>query len=278
MAARGLIDWIPLKALALAVLTLLRLQAAAQGMLLSKSTPQAVPPPIPTSIPKLLACPGSFPTDLTVLNCRYTSQLRLGQFISTGLTDQAMSLSIVGSAFTQAIHSPGEWPRTWKYYGYRVGSSYTGSVGRAAAEFIVGHIVRDDPRHVKCSDDPLFFDAHSSNAHAFSCTVRQRVLHALIDSVSVRKSSDGEPVLLEPSELKIMDQRKFHSTYRRLPAWSRLAGVYGGSYAEYPWEPRNANSFGAISQRAALSFGTTFLGSFYTEFSSSIFGVHKKSK
>ena len=66
---------------------------------------------------------------------------------------------------------------------------------------------------------------------------------------------------------------------RRYPAWARLAGVFAGSLSQYPWEPQAENTAGAISQRAAFSFGQTFLGSFVTEYGSSIhFGRSKKPK
>jgi hypothetical protein len=239
--------------------------------------PQSVPSAIPAADgnkPSPFNCPGSFPTDLTILNCRYTNPVRVEQFVTTGLTDEAMSQSIAGSIFTQLIHSPGEWPETWKYYGFRVGSSYTGSVGRASAEYLVGSMLRDDPRHVKCSDDPLLYGKQSTDVTTPRCSIGRRIAHALIDTVTVRRSLDGDPVSMAK-----MNPTKFRHDFGRIPAFSRLVGVYGGAYAQYPWEPRSANTFGAVSQRAALSFGSTFLGSFYTEFGGSFFSIFsKKSK
>jgi hypothetical protein len=69
--------------------------------------------------------PGSFPRDLTIVNCEFTLRLRLQQFLSTGITDQTMLLSIMGSPFTQTIATSGQWPKTSKYYCYRVGASKT---------------------------------------------------------------------------------------------------------------------------------------------------------
>jgi len=238
---------------------------------------QAVPPPSNVGNSEIqFNCPGSFPSDLTLLNCRYTGRQRLDQFLTTGVTDEAMAQSIFGSIFTQyATHSPGEWPQDWTHYGYRVGTSYAGSVGRASAELIVGFILHDDPRHIKCSDDPQLFGARSSSDTPFACTKRQRFFHALLDSITVRPSSPGEIVHLQPGGPQF-DEKSFRHSYRRLPALDRLVGVYAAGYAQYPWQPRSANTFGAISQRAALSFGTTFLGSFYTEYGSAIFSKRKK--
>jgi hypothetical protein len=232
--------------------------------------PSAIAGPAGTK-PSQLNCPGSFPTDLTILNCRYTNQMRVVQFVTTGFTDEAISLSITGSIFTQLIRSPSEWPETWKYYGYRVGSSYTGSVGRASAEYLVGSMLRDDPRHVRCSDDPILYGQQSTAARPFSCNAGRRIAHALIDSVTVRRSLSGDP-----NSVGTTKPGKFRHDFGRLPAFSRLVGVYAGAYAQYPWEPRDANTFGAISQRAALSFGSTFLGSFCTEFGSSFFSLFSK--
>jgi hypothetical protein len=247
--------------------------------------PQAVPPAPPSLVVKdyEFTCPGSFPSDLTVVNCRYQVRQRLEQFLTTGITDQAMLESVTGSLFTQLLKTPGEWPRTWKYYGYRVGASYAQSVGNASAQFIVGAILQDDPRHVSCSSDPLLFHSESTADKPFTCSKWHRFGHALLDSVSVRHSNSGT---LTPQTqvdlglaLSIEDARKkYKSHYHRLPALSRLVGAYAGAYAQYPWEPGHSNKFGAVSQRAALSFAPTFLGSFYTEYGTSIFSRLKRAK
>jgi len=247
--------------------------------------PQAVPQAPPSLVVKdyELTCPGSFPSDLTVVNCRYLPRQRLEQFIATGLTDQAMLESITGSLFTQWLKTPGEWPRTWQYYGYRVGASYTQSVGNASAQLIVGSILRDDPRHVSCNGDPLLFHKELTDDTSFTCSGWHRFGHALLDSITVRKSNPGS---LTPQTLLDMHlastpedaRKKFKPHYRRIPALSRLVGAYAGAYSQYPWEPGNSNKFGAISQRAALTWAPTFLGSFYTEYGASLFSGLKRAK
>lgn len=228
-------------------------------------------------------CPGSFPSDLTVVNCKYLFRQRLQQFFSTGVTDQAILLSIMGSLFTQAIPTPSEWPRTWKYYGYRVRASYTQSFGNATAQLIVGAAFREDPRHVQCNRDPLLFGRDSSGDKPFSCTKKQRFTHALLDSITVRRSYSGKltPQFQEALGKAPNDRSArsvYRSGYKRIPALSRLVGAYAGAYAQYPWEPGSANKFGAVSERAALSFAPTFLGSFFTEYGSSILSHLKKPK
>lgn len=234
----------------------------------------AFTPPANFSKDYEFTCPGSFPSDLTIVNCRYTARDRLQQFVTTGITDQAMVLSVTGSLFTQAIKTPGEWPRTWKYYGYRVGSSYTQSVGNATAQLIVGSLLRDDPRHVQCERDPLLYGIQPAASATFHCTNMRRFGHALLDSITVRKSTEG----LRPTDDEARFKAQLKSKYKRIPAISRLVGVYAGAYSQYPWEPRSANTFGAVSQRAALSFAPTFLGSFYTEYGTSLFSFLKKAK
>jgi hypothetical protein len=225
-------------------------------------------------------CPGSFPSDLTIVDCDYPSRTRFQQFLTTGFTDQAMLLSATGSLFTLALKTPGEWPRTWKYYGYRVGASYTQSAGNATAQYIVGAIFHDDPRHVQCNRDPLLYGNSPSGNTPFLCSTMRRVGHALLDSVTVRHSFPGVvPPQSGGTAKKDQDTRQqIRSKYRRFPAFSRLVGVFAGAYAQYPWEPGANNKIGAISQRAALAFAPTFLGSFYTEFSSSLFSAMKKPR
>jgi hypothetical protein len=206
----------------------------------------------------------------------------LDQFLTNGVTDQAMLKSVFGSIFTQYVfHSPGEWPKDWTHYGYRVGSSYLGSAGRSGAEFIMGTILHDDPRHIKCSDDPrLFASEHPSPSmlnsdKPFACTNAQRFFHALLDTVTVRHSP-ARPRISDP-DFYAGNNPTSRWSYHRLPALDRLVGVYAAAYVVYPWQPGHSNTFGAISQRAGLSFGGTFFGSFFTEYGGVLLHTRKKS-
>jgi hypothetical protein len=79
----------------------------------------------------------------------------------------------------------------------------------------------------------------------------KRVGHAFLDSITVLRSNpcgDGA----------------------RIPAVDRLVGVWAGAYGGYPWYPRAENTFASASERAATAYGSTLLGSFYTEFSPEI--------
>lgn len=243
-----------------------------QGIRPSVVHMQAVPPSN-LSMDYEFTCPGSFPSDLEVVNCEYTGWDRLHDFAANGVTDKALLLSVTGSVFTTAIRTPGEWPGTWRYFGYRVGASYTQSAGNAAAQLIVGTIIHDDPRHVTCDLDPLQFGVTDPNKElAFHCSPGRRFGHALLDSVTARRSYAGQL----PPRNGGGTLADYKHTYRRWPAFSRLVGAYAGAYAQYPWEPRAANTFGAVSQRAALSFAPAFLGSFWMEYSPSLFSHLKK--
>jgi hypothetical protein len=213
----------------------------------------------PSSPTGELICPGGFPTDLTVTNCDFTAHMRMQQWVTVSFTDEAMLGAILYGAGAQIIQSPSEWGRTWGGYGERVGVRYTQAAARGTAEFLVGNLMQDDPRHLSYKDDP-----HTHwGSKIVSCNsgiielqnyptptkiVWKRVGHAFVDSITVRKSNPC-------------------GSGKQLPAIDRLVGVAAGAYGGYAWYPRAENTIASASQRAALSYGSTLLGSFYTEFS-----------
>jgi hypothetical protein len=208
-----------------------------------------------------LLCPGGFPTDLTMINCEYKESQRIQQWVTTALTDEAILGAVVYGTGAEIIRSPSEWPRTWLGLGDRIGVRYTQAAARGTAEFVVGSLIRDDPRHLSYKDDP-----HTHYGTKISCGSGRvvttyykaplhlgflRVGHAFLDSVTVLKSNpcgDGA----------------------RSPALDRLVGVWAGAYGGYPWYPRAENTFANAGERAAMAYGSTLLGSFYTEFSPEI--------
>ena len=215
-------------------------------------------------------CPGAFPTDLTATDCRYTAKQRTLDFVTGSVTDEAILGAVVFGLGAQIIQSPSEWKRTWDGYGRRVGARYTQAFGKGAAQYLVGFIFDDDPRFLAYRDDPGVIRrrrnavcgmiAHSSTAIAAPCANPssesldalthdgwRRFGHAWYDVITVRRSTiqgDG----------------------RRMPAFSRFAGEFGGAYAGYPWYPAAENTFPQVAERAAGAFGTAVLSSFYTEY------------
>jgi hypothetical protein len=202
-------------------------------------------------------CPGEFPTNLLVLDCSFTPQKRLDNFLVSSVTDQAVLSSVVGALSSQIVRSPAEWPETWHYYGYRLAASYAGGLARGTVEYTIGTIAHSDPRHVSCSEDPLLAKAVSQDLRkATHCQgtrgqLLDRPLHVFTDAFTVRHSDPA-------------------GTGFRYPALERVAGVYAASYASYPWQPGVENTFPAVSRRAGLAYLFTFVGSVWHEYGPSI--------
>jgi hypothetical protein len=216
-------------------------------------------------------CPGAFPTDLTKsVDCSYTASQRTVDFVSGSATDQAVLGAVVFGLGAQIIQSPSEWKRTWGGYGHRVGSRYTQALGKGAAQYLIGLMLKDDPRFLAYSNDPVVIGRNrdavcalgasaspgTSKACANSSTVSlealshdgwQRFGHAWYDVVTVRRSS-------------------IRGNGHRIPAFSRFAGEVAGAYAGYPWYPGPENDLVHVGERAAGAFGTAVLSSFYTEY------------
>ena len=199
-------------------------------------------------------CPGGFPTDLTDTDCTYKLKDRALDYVSGSLTDQAVLGAVVFGLGAQIIQSPSEWKRTWEGYGQRVGSRYTQAVGKGTAQFLVGWALQDDPHFLAYRNDPAVIARRreavrslGSSQEALNHDGWQRFGHAWWDVITVRRSSkDGNG--------------------RRIPAFSRFAGQFGGAYAGYPWYPGPENKFLQLGQRTAGAFGTSALSSFYTEY------------
>jgi hypothetical protein len=201
-------------------------------------------------------CPGAFPTDLNNINgvdCGYTQSMRTVDFLSGSITDQAVLGAVVFGLGAQIIQSPSEWKRTWDGYGRRVGSRYTQAVGKGTAQYIVGSLLRDDPRPLAYRNEPNVVKARyravseGNTGATLAHDGWRRFGHAWFDAVTVRRTApDGNG--------------------RRMPALSRFVGEFAGAYAGYPWYPANENTFPQVGARAAGAFGTAVLSSFYTEY------------
>lgn len=224
----------------------------------------------PSMFTPIQVCPGAFPTDLEATDCRYKPSQRALDFVSGSVTDQAVLGAVVFGLGAQVIQSPSEWKRTWDGYGRRVGSRYTQALGKGAAQYLVGLLLKDDPRFLAYRNDPAVITrrriavsaltarsspnpAQSASANstksldALSHDGWQRFGHAWYDVITVRRSTtqgDGH----------------------RIPAISRFAGEAAGAYAGYPWYPGAENTVAQVGQRAAGAFGTAVLSSFYTEY------------
>lgn len=229
-------------------------------------TPSVMASPGPTS---LIFCPGEFPTNFMVPDCRFRQHQRWEGFVTSSVSDQAVLGSLAGSLGGQIVQSPAEWPRTWHFYGYRLAASYSGGFARGIVEFSVGSIVQSDPRHVRCSEDPLLLKHYRS----LSETERGRENNAQTHAIQHCSGFLGQ-LVFRPGHVFIDALSARHSnidgTGMRLPAIERLTGIYADAYASYPWQPAVENNFGAVSRRAGLNFLFTFLGSVWNEYGPTI--------
>jgi len=231
----------------------------------------APPDPAPSTQPQIhtyataseqqgrLTCPGGFPTDLTVTDCSFTHDQRMLQWINTSFTDQAILGAVVYGLGAEIIKSPDAWGRTWKGYGQRVGVRYTQAAARGTAEFVVGTLLHDDPRHLSYKDDPHtpYGTKIASCKDGVITTVTypvvepgvwKRVGHAFVDSLTVLRSNGC-------------------GIGKRMPAYSRFVGIAAGTYGGFGWNPRSENTVSAAAQRFGTAYASTLAGSFYTEFS-----------
>lgn len=211
--------------------------------------------------PQIL-CPGSFPSDLTTTDCSFSVGKRLENLVSGSLTDQAMAGAAFYGLMAQGLGTPSEWHRNLEGYGYRVGVRYNQSVAKGSAQFLVGLILHDDPRHVSYSDEPRHYakflkagqgqsadatTAAMSSETAANPTVWKRSWHAVFDSITVRRSSED-------------------GLGRRMPAFSRFGADFGSAYGGYAWYRGPENRFPKAGLRAVGSLGSDLVSSFYTEY------------
>jgi hypothetical protein len=198
------------------------------------------------------SCPGSFPTDLTVIDCSFTIGKRFENFANGSLTDQSILSAAFFGLMAQGLQTPSEWRRTFDGYGRRVGVRYNQAVAKGSAQFLVGWILHDDPRHIRYYDDPLFLKKHTPGSANFTGPVDRhaglrRAWHAVYDSLTVRHSAEN-------------------GQGARIPAFSRFAADFGSAYGGYAWYRGPENTFEKAGLRAAGSLGTELLSSFYTEY------------
>jgi hypothetical protein len=226
--------------------------SAVQHKLVSGTVATAAEAPMKKN--PFVPCPGSFPTDLTMVNnCEFNMSKRLENFAAGSLTDQAMAGAAFYSLISQGMKSPDYWRRTWEGYGLRVGVRYNQSVAKGAAQMLTGVILRDDPRHVSYQADPRHYAKYVDAALAtpegkpVSHLGWKRTWHAVFDSITVRSS-------------------KASGLGRRMPAFSRFAADFGSAYGGYAWYRGPDNKFDKAGMRAAGSLGSELVSSFYTEF------------
>jgi hypothetical protein len=192
---------------------------------------------------KRVVCPGDPSGNLASVDCNYTMTLRLTDFVSGSVTDQALLGAVFFGSVAELRKDPPEWKRNWSGYGYRVGSRYAQNLSKGLTEFTFGVIMRTDPRHVSYASDPRI-KVHKSG-------VVPRIGHAFADWATVRRTSekgDGIP----------------------LPNLPLFAGAAASGFVGNAWYPDRLSTPGQALLRGSSSLGTALASSFYTEFSPEI--------
>jgi hypothetical protein len=211
------------------------------------ATPVSSQTLVPSMLPALetprRVCPGDPPGNLASVDCSFTTRRRVVDFVGGSVTDQALLGATFFGGVAQIRDQPSQWERNWRGFGQRVGSRYTQNLAKGSTEFLVGLLVRDDPRHVNYASDPLIKARRSGAA--------PRVGHAVLDWITVRRSSrDGKG--------------------RRIPHVSLFAGAVVSGTVGNLWYPEPLTTRSQVARRVASSLATALAASFYHEFGSEI--------
>ena len=197
-------------------------------------------------------CPGDPAGNLASFDCRFTASMRLVEFVSTSVTDQAAGGATLFGSFAYIAHrDPAEWGRGWGSLGRSIASRYTQNFAKGGVTYLVGSAIRSDPRNVALASDPCVerpTPGGPCTAMTTPATTGARVGHALLDWATVRHSQSDAKGRRWPN----------------LPLWAGAAvsGVVGNA-----WLPANQATPKSAAITAASSLGTALAASFYTEFS-----------
>ena len=187
-------------------------------------------------------CPGDPPGNLASFDCSFTPRMRLVEFVSTSVTDQAVGGASFFGAFAYVGHrDPQDWGRGWNSLGRSVGSRYTQNLAKGAATYAVSAAMNADPRNVALASDPRVERQTPAGVGA-------RVGHALLDWATVRQS-----------QIDAKGRR-----WPNLPLWTSAAvsGIVGNA-----WLPTGLATPKSATVTAVSSLATALASSVYTEFS-----------
>ena len=209
---------------------------------------QTAPPPSAREMRQLQSdlngrsCPGDPPGNLESFDCSFTSRMRLLEFVSTSVTDQALG----GAAFFGGVgywwhRDPPEWGRGWNSLGRGVGSRYTQNLAKGTATYAFSWAMQTDPRHVSLNNDPGF----ERNTPA---RTPGRIGHALLDWVTVRRSN-------------------VNGNGRRWPNLPLWAGAAASGLVSNAWLPSGSATPQSAIVTASSSLATALAASVYSEFS-----------
>src|SRR5260370_37550351 len=167
--------------------------------------------------------------------------MRLEQFVTSSVTDQAMLGATFFSLMAQFRNDPSEWGRGWRGFGYRVGSRYAQNFAKGLTNYGIGALMHADPRHVSYASDPLIpLEKRQSG-------VAPRIRHAFLDWLTVRRSdTEGRG--------------------KRWPNLPMFAGAAASGFVGNTWYPDHLATPQQAGVRASNSLATALASSFYNEF------------
>jgi hypothetical protein len=200
-------------------------------------------------------CPGDPAGNLASFDCNFTARMRIVEFVSTSVTDQAAGGAAFFGGFAYLLHrDPAAWGRGWNSVGRSFASRYTQNFAKGGATYLVGTAMRSDPRNVSLANDPCVERTTPDNQcspRMTPATVRARIGHALLDWATVRRSARDAKGRRWPN----------------LPLWTGAAasGLVGNA-----WLPNSEATPASAAITAASSLATALGASFYTEFSPEI--------
>jgi hypothetical protein len=186
-------------------------------------------------------CPGDPPGDLSHTNCSFTPSMRVEQFVTSSVTDQAMLGATFFSLMAQFQNNPSEWGRGWRGFGYRVGTRYAQNFAKGLTQYVFGAAIKDDPRHVSYASDPLIPAGKPGGG------VSSRIGHAFVDWLTVRRST-------------------LEGNGTRMPNLPMFAGAAASGFVGNAWYPDHLATPQQAGLRASYSLATALASSFYNEF------------
>src|SRR5260370_21486890 len=98
--------------------------------------------------------------------------MRLEQFVTSSVTDQAMLGATFFSLMAQFRNDPSDWGRGWRGFGYRVGTRYAQNFAKGLTNYTFSAIIGTDPRHVSYASDQLIEPEQRQNG------IAQRIRHS----------------------------------------------------------------------------------------------------
>ena len=172
--------------------------------------------------------------------CIYRDQLLTGNAISGAMFSSAIS--------TWGTHKPSEWPQGMKGFGMRFGTNYTQGMAKTTGTFLVGAILREDPRALP-PDDPRCQSNRKQHHHYPAVKFWPRLGQSVMRVIWTHNEA-----------------------CRDVPAVSRLAGSFSSGFVQLAWLPPSERNVARALRGSANAFGGYVTNSVFNEFQKDLFG------